>query len=126
MPSAFDAIFQTTAQPAMTSIFGGLVKLLRGRVSSGEFTACYSVREHVVEAEDGLTTSISLRTWEIPKASAVISGQDVTPRRGDRIEEVGSGEVWEIVPIDGKRPAVELDEGNYQWLAHSKRVTKET
>lgn len=126
MPSAFDAIFETAVQPTMTDVFGTLVKLLRVRSSTTEFSACYSTREYVVETEDGPTTSITLRTWAIPKVSAVMSGQDVTPRRGDRIEEVESGEVWEIVPIDGKRPAVELDEGNYQWLAHSKRVTKET
>ena len=126
MPSSFDRLFEACARPVMDAVFGVSIKLHRGATASVAFVATYSTREVEVAEEGGAVTVVTHRGWLLQAADCVISGSPVVPRRGDRIAEQQSGETWEITPPDNTNQAVELQDGNYAWLANCQRVVKPT
>ena len=121
MPSQFEQIFQTFATPILERVFGVTIRFCRGVYVSEEFTARRSDRTYTaIGAEYGIEIKIEMRDFILPVASVAIDSDEVDPRTGDRIQE--GDEVFEIQPIDEKRPSVELQAGGYEWLVHTKRV----
>lgn len=121
MPSQFEQIFQTFATPILERVFGVTIRFCRGVYVSEEFTARRSDRTYTaIGAEYGIEIKIEMRDFILPVASVAIDGDEVEPRTGDRIQE--GDEVFEVQPIDEKRPSVELQAGGYEWLVHTKRV----
>lgn len=121
MPSQFEQIFQTFANPILDRVFGVTVRFQAGVNVSEEFTARRSDRIYTaIGAEYGIEIKIEMRDFMLPVASVVIDGDEVEPRTCMRIIE--GEEIFEIQPIDDKRPSVELLAGGYEWLVHTKRV----
>ncbi len=107
----------------MQSFFGVGVKFSRGPLTSDEFTARRGDKVHEAMGQEfGLHVAITIRDFVLPLASVVIDGDEIEPRKGDRIIEVDTGEVFEIQPPDNNTPAVELQAGGYEYLVHTKRI----
>ena len=121
MASRFEQRFQTSVVPAMNRMFGVTAKLMRGLNLSEEITVRRNDREYIaIGAEYGIEIKITMRDFLISVASAVIDGDAIEPRTGDRIIE--GDETFEIQPVDEKTPSVELIPGGYEWLCHTKKV----
>lgn len=73
------------------------------RRGSDSVTLSAVVGQTPVEREDGAGTTVRsvVRDYLIDAADLVLSGQHVTPQRGDRIEEA-SGHVYEVMPAISK------------------------
>lgn len=121
MPSRFETAFQERTTPVAMRAFGVLVVLSRGVMSTAEFTARRNDKVYkAIGAEYGIEVEILMRDFVIPLASLVIEGDVIAPRTGDRITE--GLESFEISPPDNNTPAVQLIEGGYEWLVHTKRI----
>lgn len=120
MPSLYEQRFQARAVPMLNRTFGVSVTLIRGIYSSSAFTARRNDIEHKTIDGNGIPISITMRDFAVPVASAVIDGDTVEPRTGDRILE--GSEVFEIQPPDENKLSVELQAGGYEWICHTKRV----
>jgi len=119
--SRFESTYRDRVVPAAQRAFGVTVRLVRGVNVSAEFTARRADREYVaIGADYGIEIKITMRDFIIQLASAVIDGDAIEPRTGDRIME--GTEVFEIQPIDEKKPSVELQSGGYEWICHTKKV----
>jgi len=122
MPSKADELFETYGASTLDDQFGVSVVYSQGGSSSDAFTATYKDQEYQVqESADVLPVSIKVRDW-IVKASDLVVGSLVTPRRRDRITDSTSGEVYEALPL-GDRPVAELLPGEYRYLIHTKRIS---
>lgn len=120
MPSLYEQRFQARAVPMLNRTFGVSVTFIRGIHSSQEFTARRNDVEHKTIDANGIAVSITMRDFFVPVDSAVIDGDTVEPRTGDRIME--GTEVFEIQPPDENKQSVELQPGGYEWICHTKRV----
>jgi hypothetical protein len=121
MPSRFESRFQTLAVPKLEREFGVLVRIIRGVNTSAEFTARRADREYLsIGAEYGIEIKITMRDFILQVSSSVIDGDSIEPRTGDRIME--GLEIFEIQPIDEKKPSVELQAGGFEWICHTKKV----
>jgi len=121
MPSSHESMFQTSSTPLLNDQFGVDVVLTRGVLKTETFTARRNDKVHrAFGMEVGLEISVTMRDFILPAASLVIDGVTIVPRTGDRITE--GSEVFEILPPDDNTPAVELQTGGYDYLAHTKRI----
>lgn len=124
MASEFDSRFDAFAHP-MLDVPGGhsvSIRLRNGSDLSSAFVATFTVQEYESFGfETGPSIKIKFRDYLLPLADCVIDGSPVVPSVGMFIIE-GSDE-REILPPGGDMPAVELDEGGYRYLAHTKEVT---
>lgn len=121
MPNAFESAFKDRVLLAANRAFGVLVRLVRGKLATAEFTARRGDREYTaIGHEYGIEVTILMRDFMLPVASVVIDGDTVEPRTGDRI--IDDGETFEISPPDENRPSVELPPGSSDWLVHTKRI----
>lgn len=121
MASLFETAFQNRVIPAAMRVFGVLVTLSRGVVSTDEFTARRNDKQYTaIGADYGIEVSVMMRDFIFPVVSLVIEEQTIEPRTGDRITE--GAEVFEISPPDNNTPSIALIEGGYEWLVHTKRI----
>ncbi len=123
MASRFETTFNARVVPASERAFGVSVTFSRGPLTSDSFTARRNDKTHEAMGQQfGLSIAVTMRDFILPLASVVIDGDQLKPRKGDRITEVDTGEIFEIHPPDNNTPAVELQAGGFEYLVHAKRV----
>lgn len=121
MPSAFDEAFELFAAPMLDNHFGVTVVFYRGQMKSSPFVMVWNTHEYEVVDSDGFATVVRSRDGIAKVSDVVVNGQTIDPHQGDRIKEVETGDVYELMPI-GKRPAAEVMPGEYRWKMHTKRI----
>jgi len=101
---------------------GRAVTLSRdGVADSEELNACPNRQDYEVLIE-GVPALVVMYDWTF--AASDLAALPWSIRKGDRINDSESGDVYEVLPID-KRPAVEqLDTAHKITLAHTKRVAE--
>ena len=121
MPSQFDVMFEQSAAPQHDLVFGVSVTLTGNSGTSAAFTATFEDQEYqAMDFETGGKVIKTYRLWVFAVSDSVIASVEVEPVAGMYITD-GSDQ-WEIVPVDNK-PAVELNEGGYRWLARTQKVS---
>lgn len=119
MSSAFETMWNATAGPAFQAVFGGVVTIRRGTVSTTGVTAQKFLGERTMETGDGGTLKFYGAAWVIAKSEYAFSGTASEPRNGDRI--IDGGEIWEVTPIEGIAEVSEQP-GAEEWLIMTKRI----
>ncbi len=121
MASIHETIFSETAVPQLNQYFGVSVYLTRGPLRTAAITARRGSYDHEAMGHDfGVDIKVRMRAFVLSIADVVIDGDAIEPRTGDRIVE--GADVFEISPPGKDRSAVELVEGGYEWIAHTKQV----
>jgi len=112
------------ALASMQACMGQAVTYARGG-NSAAITACPGANPHRrAMAEGGAEFAIDaqVRDWLVAAADLVLAGATVEPRRGDRIT-TESGEVWELLELDGGPVWDWSDPANRIRRLHTKRIT---
>jgi hypothetical protein len=100
--------------------FAETLTYTQGKITLTDVLGIRHSPRNAVNAKEGFGTASEGFDWEI-RASYF---GDIKPRPGDAIEhtvaEVTS--VYEVVPVDDKTPAAELDVSRLVWKIHTKQV----
>lgn len=121
MASQVDELLEVYGAAQLEQGFGVSVVLVRGGLESAPFTATWERVEYEISDQEGFLTKRTSRDFVFPMA--VLSGQVVEPRAGDRLRltEGGATVDYELVPM-GKLPAAERMPGGYRWKVRTKKV----
>lgn len=123
MASQVDELLEIYGAAQLEQGFGVSVVLCRGGLESAAFTATWERVEYEISDQEGFLTKRTSRDFVFPTSKAVLGGQLVEPRSGDRLRltEAGATIEYELLPM-GKLPAAESMPGGYRWKVHTKKV----
>jgi len=123
MTSQVDQLLEVYGAAQLEQGFGVSVVLMRGGLESAPFTATWERVEYEISDQEGFLTKRTSRDFVFPTTKAVLAGQVVEPRSGDRLRltEAGGTVEYELLPM-GKLPAAESMPGGYRWKVHTKKV----
>ncbi len=119
--SAFDSLWTSTGLQAIARIFTESITLQRADTTTEGVPAQRWDTEYESRTRDGVVTVTRARLWLIDIANYTVGGEEVKPRRGDRITDASGGR-WEVLPAND-RPEVERQEPA-QWIIRTKRVDR--
>lgn len=88
---------------------------------SATIVATFSVVDYQAIDSEGVVTNIRSRDFHFAASDVVVNSVTLEPQAGDRIREVESGNVHEVMPIPGAPPA-QLDAPGYRWTVHTKQI----
>lgn len=123
MASQIDELLEVYGAAQIEEGFGVSAVLRRGGLESAPFTATWERVEYEISDQEGFLTKRTSRDFVFPTAKALLGGQLVEPRAGDRLRltEAGVTVEYELLPM-GKLPAAEAMPGGYRWKVHTKKV----
>jgi hypothetical protein len=123
MASQVDELLEVYGAAQLDQGFGVSVVLCRGGLESVPFTATWERVEYEISDQEGFLTKRTSRDFVFPTSKAVLGGQLVEPRAGDRLRltEANATVEYELLPM-GKLPAAEAMAGGYRWKVHTKKV----
>lgn len=126
MPSDFDAMFQATGSPALSSLFGEPLILRRGDYTT-EITAEISAHEEVESEERGFRQSWRGMKLTLRAADYLVADVVVTPAKGDQFVKYiddGTAIVYTALPPKSK-PVFEKIGDGYELLVYAKETGTE-
>lgn len=125
MPSQFERHFQSRGVNALNRQHAVEIVYSREGVETQPMTARRSDRTYsTVGGKFKSMQMVMMRDYVLQASSLTLSGNDFTPRTGDKITE--GDEVFEVSPVSELQPCGELQSGGYEWLVHTKRVDFQT
>lgn len=121
MPSRLDQLLEMGAASLDESFGVAATYQQRGRAATAAFNVTYLDIEEMAESQDSTSTLVKSRHF-YPKASDLaVGGVQLTPREGDVIRLVETGERFEVLR-DAALPGVEEQAGGLRWLLRAKKV----
>jgi hypothetical protein len=123
MASQVDQMLEIYGAAQLEQSFGVTVVLARGGLESAPFTATWENDTEEIGDHEGFLTKRQMRVFVFPASKALLGGDTVEPRAGDRLRltEVGQAVEYEIAPL-GTLSAVEATAGGYRWMVRTRQV----
>jgi len=124
MPPLLDKVLQA-AQRASSRVHGGQIIYERG-AETVWITATFGRSEFQVEAADTVRIEHTDRDFIFPAEALILGGRLAAPQQGDRItvveQEHGDGQLFEVLPADGKQCFRQCDPTGHLIRVYTKRV----
>lgn len=123
MPNLFEKA--TTWLPEMVEAAAGItLTITRGVQSTADVVATVGQVAFRLDSEEGRRIEVGDRDYLISASVYKIGGVAVTPRLGDRFQETGASEVWELQDPDTGEPAWRWSDGEQRtvYRLHVKKV----
>lgn len=116
------------AQRAAARVQGGAILYQRGNERIRIDDVTFGRTEYQAESADGVRIEYTDRDFIFPAERLILGGKLATPQKGDKITVVATGgldgEVFEVLPIDGKRCYRTCDSSGYVIRVYAKRVAQ--